>query len=199
MVALRPLLCLVIGSALAVPVGAQLANSGGFAAPMSANAPGFAARSYLGLNPARAPSAISCESIELLCAKSRDWPSQLYAGTHLNDSFRVEVGMLNFGRLPHFGADARAQGLNLSLVGNARLGRSFGVFGKLGTTYGRTETAVMGAGPQQNFGMSWGGGVSYQITPRLSATFELDSHELSFAGGVRDPVFSTSLGLRYRY
>jgi OmpA-OmpF porin, OOP family len=199
MAALRPLLSLVIAFAFAVPASAQWANTGALAAPMSWNASAISHRSYLGLNPGRAPSAMACESIELLCTQSRDWPSQLYAGTALNDAFRVEVGVLNFGRLPHFGTEARAQGLNFSLVGNARLGRSIGVFGKLGTTYGRTDTAVMGAGPQQNFGMSWGGGVSYQITPRLSATFELDSHELSFAGGVRDPVFSTSLGLRYRY
>ena len=199
MAALRPLLSLVIASAFAIPAGAQLANNGALAAPMSWGASALSQRSYLGLNPARAPSAAACESIELLCAKPRDWPSQLYAGTSLNDAFRVEVGVLNFGRLPHFGSEARAQGLNFSLVGKARLGQSIGVFGKLGTTYGRTETSVMGAGPQQNFGMSFGGGVSYQITPRLSATFELDSHELSFAGGVRDPVVSTSLGLRYRY
>ena len=77
---------------------------------------------------------------------------------------------------------------------------SVGVFGKLGTTYGRSDTSVMGnaaaSGPEQGFGLSWGGGLSYDFTPRLSATFEWGSYDLRVPGG---PVRSTNLGLQYRY
>ena len=55
------------------------------------------------------------------------------------------------------------------------------------------------AGSEQGFGLSYGAGVSYDFTPRLSATLELDSNDFRFAGGGRDPVRSTSLGLQYRY
>ena len=84
------------------------------------------------------------------------------------------------------------------------LGRSFGVFGKVGTTYGRTETSALAgsgiaAGTDHGFGLSYGAGVSYEFTPRLSATLEWDSNDFRFAGSGRDPVRSTSLGLQYRY
>ena len=101
-------------------------------------------------------------------------------------------------------AETRAQGLNLSLVGKAQVARSLRVFGKVGSTYGRSETAALAAssiatGSEQGFGLSYGAGVSYDFTPRLSATLELDSNDFRFAGGGRDPVRSTSLGLQYRY
>lgn len=92
------------------------------------------------------------------------------------------------------------QGSNLSLVGRAQLS-SLAVFGKVGaTSYARSDTSVMGmaAAPllETGGGLSWGGGVSYDFTPRLSATFEWISYELRMPVG---PVRTTSLGLRYRY
>ena len=59
----------------------------------------------------------------------------------------VEVGYLDLGRIAREGGKTRAQGLNLSLVGKAPLASSFGVFGRLGTTYGRTETSPPAAAP----------------------------------------------------
>ena len=56
------------------------------------------------------------------------------------------------------------------------VGRTFGVYGKLGTTVGRPATSVMGAsgapaaGFERGFGLSYGAGVSVAFTPRLSAT-----------------------------
>ena len=95
---------------------------------------------------------------------------------------------------------APAQGLNLSVVGRAQVS-SLGVFGKLGTTsYSRPDTSVMGIGAlpvtEPAGGLSWGGGVSWNITPRLSGSFEWVSYDLRMPKG---PVRTTSLGLRYRY
>ena len=91
-------------------------------------------------------------------------------------------------------------GLNLSVVGRAQVPSSaFGMFGKVGaTTYGRPETSVMGmsASAPVSEALSWGGGVSYQFTPRLSATFEWISYDLRMPTG---PVRATNLGLQYRY
>jgi hypothetical protein len=93
------------------------------------------------------------------------------------------------------------QGLNLSVVGRAQVS-SLGVFGKVGTTsYSRPDTSVMGmaaAAPvaEPSGGLSWGGGVSWNFTPRLSASFEWVSYDLKMPSG---PVRTTSLGLRYRY
>lgn len=113
----------------------------------------------------------------------------------------VELGYLESGRI--MATQGRAQGLNLSLIGKAPLGQSLGVYGKLGTTYGRSDTSILGAGPvapaEPGFGLSYGAGFSFAFTPRLSATLEWDSNDYRFPGSGRDPVRSTNLGLQYRY
>jgi hypothetical protein len=96
---------------------------------------------------------------------------------------------------------ASEPGLTLSLVGRAQVS-AFGVFGKVGTTsYSRPDTSAMGMaasplGPEPGSALSWGGGVSYDITPRLSAAFEWASYDLRAANGV---LRTTNLGLKYRY
>lgn len=154
-------------------------------------------RSYLGLSPTRgAPE--SCTTTALVCDKER--VPNLYAGTMIGKYWGAEMGVVETGRLWRGGIESRSQGLNLSLVGRARIAPSLGVFGKVGTTYGRTETMILGntGAPEQGFGLSFGGGVTYDITPQLSATFELESHDLRLQGA-RDPVRSGSLGLQLRY
>ncbi len=129
--------------------------------------------------------------------------SRLYGGAMMGNHWGVEIGYLDLGRIAREGGKTHAQGLNLSLVGKAPLVSALGVFGRLGTTYGRTETstssAAIAAGTEKGFGLSYGAGLSYDFTPRLSATLEWDSNDFRFAGGGRDPVRSTSLGLQYRY
>ena len=71
------------------------------------------------------------------------------------------------------------------------------------TLWARSDANFVGTGlalgADQNSSASFGGGVSYAFTPRLSATLEWGSNDYRFAIGSRDPVRSTSLGLQYRY
>ena len=202
MVALRTLLCLVSVAAaawLAMPVVAQTQPGAETARTSWLPAAG---RSYLGLNLGRSNYNVPCGSISLLCDDS-DRSVQLYAGTMVGNFWGVELGYINMGRIARAGGDTRARGLNLSLVGKAPLGR-FGVFGKVGTTYGRTETSALAGsgiaqGSDKGFGLSYGAGVSYDFTPRFSAVLEWESNDFRFSGSGRDPVRSTSLGLQYRY
>lgn len=158
-------------------------------------------RTYLGLTLGRSQTDLSCSAASLLCDR-QDRSAQLYAGTMIGNFWGVELGYIDMGRAARAGSETRAQGLNLSLIGRARVANSLGVFGKVGTTYGRTETSSLGAGiataSGQGFGLSYGAGLSFDFTPRLSATLEWDSNDLRFGGG-RDPVRSTSLGLQFRY
>ncbi|NPC54672.1 outer membrane beta-barrel protein [Caenimonas soli] len=206
MVVLRTLLWLLfIASALAAPVAAQVAvGPDGTAvgpAPRGAWLPG--GRSYLGLNLGRSRYNISCGTTALLCDDS-ERSVQLYTGTMIGNFWGVELGYLNMGRIARAGGETRSQGLNLSLVGKTQLTPSLRLFGKVGTTYGRSETSALAAssivtGSEQGFGLSYGAGVSFDFTPRLSATLEWDSNDFRFPGGARDPVRSTSLGLQFRY
>jgi OmpA-OmpF porin, OOP family len=208
MAALRTVLCSLIATAavLILPVSAQAqaAGSPGSAADTSRTSwlPSTA-HSYLGLNLGRSQFNVPCGTIALLC-DDKDRSVDIYAGTMLGNYWGVEAGYLDMGRIARAGGQTKAQGLNLSLVGKAPLGSSFGVFGKLGTTYGRTETsAAVGSGivpgTERGFGLSYGAGVSYDFTPHISATLQWDSNDFRFPGTGRDAVRSTSLGLQYRY
>ncbi|GAB2592063.1 hypothetical protein GCM10027034_25940 [Ramlibacter solisilvae] len=193
-------------SSLTLAVCASLApayaqDSGGFKDPYSLRT--ATQRSYLGLNMGRSYYESSCSSTALVCDQGNP-TARLYAGTTFGRTWGAEFGYVDLGRVLRPTGESRAEGLNLSLVGRTRLASSWSLFGRVGTTYGRTDTTAMAAsstpgGSEQGFGMSMGGGVSYDFTPRLSGTLEWETHDLRFAGGTRDPVRSTNLGLQYRY
>ena len=160
-------------------------------------------RGYVGLSLGRSRYSAPCGATSFNC-DSTDHSVQISAGSMLGNFWGVELGYLDMGRIARAGGNTRAQGINLSLVGKAPVWQSLGVFGKLGTTYGRTETSAAAAsgietGSERGFGLSYGAGVSYDFSPRLSATLAWESHDFRFAGSGRDPVRSTSLGLQYKY
>lgn len=200
MTALRSLLGLILIAVPAMWAPAVAQTSAG--STPSTQAQGLHSRGYLGLSLGRSNYQLSCPTTSLVCDEN-DTAFRLYGGTMLGNHWGVEIGYLDLGRIAREGGKTRAQGLNLSLVGKAPLVSSLGVFGRLGTTYGRTETTTsstaIAAGTEKGFGLSYAAGLSYDFTPRLSATLEWDSNDFRFAGGGRDPVRSTSLGLQYRY
>ena len=207
MAVLRVLLYLLFAAVTAFPalVSAQAqpgsATGAGFNSSLASWFPA-SGRGYLGLSLGRSSYRTDCGGVTFVCDDT-DRSARLYAGSMLGNFLGVELGYLNMGRIARAGGEARAQGLNFSLVGKAPLGRSFGVFGKIGPTWSRTEGLLPGsgiaAGSEYGFGLSYGAGVSFDFTPKLSATLEWESNDFRFAGGGREPVRSTSLGLKYRY
>ena len=196
---LLPHIAFVAIATLGLPLAAQTFQT---QSSLSLAAPAASpfAHGYLGINVGRARNSVSCNASSFLCDE-RDRPASLYAGTMIGSFWGAEVSYLNTGPLLRDGAQGRAQGLNLSLVGRTRFGSSLGVFGKVGTIYSRSDVSMGGAlvmAGDQGFGLSYGAGVSYDFTPRLTARLEWDSHDLHF-NGARDSVRSTSLGLQYRY
>jgi OOP family OmpA-OmpF porin len=156
----------------------------------------------VGWTPGRARPA-ACASTDLTCQNAQPAP-QFYAGTMLGKFWGVEVAYSNAARLSRGMADAPAQGLTFSLVGKTQLMPSVGLYGKLGTTYGRGDPSALSAarlasGADRGSGLSFGAGLSFDFTPRLSATLQWDSTDVPVTIGGRDPVRSTSLGLKYRY
>ena len=185
-------LALLLGSA-----HAQLVHRGGID-PFEPRPAAFTAGQ--GLQPARAAYQIGCGASLLRCEPGQT-PAMAAAVSPLN--WNLELSQLNLGRVDRFSVGPMRQGLNLSLVGRRPIaGSSFSVYGKLGATYGYTDpsgapAALATGGPEQGYGMSFGAGLSMDLTPRLSATLGFDSHDLRLGGG-RD-FRATSLGLQYRY
>ena len=165
--------------------------------------PGPAAfRAGQGLQPARVEYQIGCGASLLRCEPGQT-PAMAAAVSPLN--WNLELSQLNLGPADRSAIGPMRQGLNLSLVGRRPIfGSSFSVYGKLGATYGYTDPAGAAAalaaagGPEQGYGLSFGAGLSMDLTPRLSATLGFDSHDLRLGAG-RDGFRSTSLGLQYRY
>jgi OOP family OmpA-OmpF porin len=178
------------------PVFAQDERSATFNAPHGVSL--ASTRNYLGLNLGRGLET-NCPATALIC-ESHDRSAQLFAGKMFDKNWGAEVGYVDTGRLLRSGNDVRAQGLSLSVVRRAQLLPSVDVFGKLGASYGHSDTSVMGnaaaGAPDAGFGLAYGGGLSYSFSPRLSAKLEWESYDLRAAGG---PVRSTSLGLQFRY
>ena len=197
----RSLLSLLL-IALAATGSPALAQSSAGSSSTSANPfTGLRSHGYLGLSLGQSRYNLSCPTSSLTCDNT-DTGVRAYGGAMLGNHWGVELGYIDLGRIAREGGTTKAQGLNLSLVGKAPLASSVGIFGRLGTTYGRTETsassAAIATGTEKGFGLSYGAGLSYDFTPRLSATLEWDSNDFRFSGG-REPVRSTSLGLQYRY
>jgi len=173
---------------------------------------------YLGLNVGRSRYNADCgvrdafRNLGLDCGLN-DTSYHLYAGSGLGNRggmggiggmFGGEIGYVDMGHISRGGGDTRARGVNLSLVGRAPIGAGFGVYGKLGTTYGWTRTSStlasgVPSGKERGFGFSYGVGASYDFTQNLAAVLAWDSHDFRFAGGGRDPIRTTSIGLQYRY
>lgn len=128
----------------------------------------------------------------------------LNIGGYFNNNFGVELGYTDFGRINRAGGSTKADGINLSLVGKLPMTDAFSLLGKVGTTYGRTEVSAAPAsgvatGTESDFAWSYGVGAMYAFNPQWSALVQYDEHNLKFAGGDRNRISATTIGLRYRY
>ena len=159
--------------------------------------------SYVGVNVGSSNYSLG-NGFGPFTSDNKDTVYNIYTGTFFTPNFGFELGYTNFGKIERAGGSTKAQGINLSLVGRAPITQSFNIFGKLGTTYGRTEVSAfpgtgIASGKENGFGVSYGIGAEYSFNPQLSAVLQYDEHKLKFAGDGRDRVNATTVGLRYRF
>jgi OOP family OmpA-OmpF porin len=182
-----------LGASMAVQAQTS-SSSGGFYSPGS---------SYIGFNAGQSDFSVG-NGNGVFPSDNKDNSYSLYGGSYFNNNFGVVLGFNDFGRVNRGGGETKAQGINFNLVGRLPLSPSFNLLGKLGTTYGRTESSAVagsgvGAGKESGFGASYGIGVEYAFTPNVSAVLQYDEHDLKFAGQGRETINVTSVGLRYRF
>lgn len=189
-------------AALAAAGGAQAQNTTTSAprSDYSMYAPGSA---YIGLNAGQSNFRVN-NGNGLFASEQRKTAYSLYGGSYFNDYLGVELGYTDFGRINRGGGQTKAEGFNVGLVGKLPLSPSFNLLGRLGTTYGRTDVSSniasgVTAGKETGWGGSYGIGVEFAFNPQLSAVLQYDEYNLKFAGGNRDRINTTSVGLRYRF
>lgn len=133
-----------------------------------------------------------------------DTAYSIRGGSFFNANVGMEIGYTNFGKINRAGGTTKAEGINLSVVGRMPLSPSFNVLGKIGTTYGHTNVSSnlgsgVVAGSEKDFGLSYGIGAEYLITPQWSGVLQYESTKMQFAGDRSDRVGLTSLSARYRF
>lgn len=157
---------------------------------------------YVGLSGGRSQFDLNSGPIGFR-SDSSDSVVKLTTGGFFHPNMGVEFGYLDVGKAQRLGGNTKAQGFNLSLVGRAPLTEQFDLFGKVGTTYGRTRTSgVLGTGvktgKEDGFGLSYGLGARWAFTPQWAAVVEWENHKFKFSDGDAD-VKLTTVGLQYRF
>lgn len=132
-----------------------------------------------------------------------DTAYSIRGGSFFNANLGMEIGYTNFGKINRAGGTTKAEGINLSVVGRMPVSPSFNVLGKIGTTYSHTNVSSLdssvAAGTEKDFGLSYGIGAEYLITPQWSGVLQYESTKMQFAGDRSDRVGLTSLSARYRF
>ena len=181
---------------------AQMSGNSAYDANRTSYIP-YTNNGYIGLNVGESRFSSSCGSLGFSCSRS-DTSGHIYLGGYFTPYFGAEIGYMNDGSVNRAGGRTEADGINLSLVGRVPLSHNFSLYGKLGTTYGRTRvSSAVGSGVVSGRSTDWGPayalGISWDIDRNWSALLEFDDTRFRFAGGVHDNVRSTSLGIKYSF
>lgn len=191
---------LVAAVCAAAAWGAHAQQGSGLRAEGSSWIP-YTSNGYFGANLGRSDYGGRC--IGGFECDRRDWAGKIYLGGMVSPYVGVEVGYAHLGDSERNGGRLRAQGLNLSLVGHLPVGQTFDVFGKVGTTYGWTDTDAaagtgVNTGSERGFGVSYGAGLAFNLSRNWAAVLEWDRTRYRFADG-RENVDLYSAGVKYRF
>lgn len=202
----KPLIAAAVIGACSLPVGA-LAQTGSQGSPGSSwdrdrgsSQSWIPGTSYgyvggnLGTTHWQTPCTFNCDSADVA--------GKLYTGGLFSNVFGLELGYINMGEAERMNGKWRAQGANVSLVGNIPAG-PLNLFAKVGATYGWTRSSAapganVATGNNDGVGLSYGAGVGVDITKNVQALAEWDRHEFRFVAG-REPVHMYSLGIKYKF
>lgn len=133
----------------------------------------------------------------------KDTGFKVYAGGKMSEVLGLEVGYTDFGRIRASGGDTDAWAIPVSLTAGWPLGARFGLFGKVGGLYGRTDVtasfdSLTETGHKSGWGWTYGGGATFALTPAVQVRADWDRYKLDFAGGRKD-VDMLSAGLQVRF
>jgi len=127
---------------------------------------------------------------------------KLFTGGRFSRYFGIELGYVNLGEADRNGGHVKAQGANLSLIGNIPVADNFNIFGKLGGIYGWTKTSTVipgvAAGKDDGVGLSYGASLQFDITKTVSLRADWDRYRLKYVGQ-REDADLYSVGVVFKF
>ena len=158
---------------------------------------------YVGASAGESKFKSECDRLLVTACDRKDTGFKVYAGGRMTEVLGLEVGYTDFGRIQASGGQTEAWAIPVSLTAGFPLGERFGVFGKVGGLYGRTDvdvapTSLFDRGHKSGWGWTYGVGATAGLTQNLQLRIDWDRYELDFVGGRRD-VDMLSAGLQLRF
>jgi len=158
---------------------------------------------YAGASAGESKFLADCRSTDVFACDKRDTAFKVYAGGKINEVLALEIGYTDFGRINASGGDTDAWAVPLSLVAGFPLGNRFGLFGKVGGVYGRTDvtasaSTLLDTGHKNGWGWTYGAGATFAISPQWQIRADWDRYKLDFVGGERD-IDMVSAGVQFRF
>ncbi|MGE5450689.1 MAG: outer membrane beta-barrel protein [Acidobacteriota bacterium] len=128
----------------------------------------------------------------------------VYTGGMFTPYVGMQLGYFRLGAADRNGGETKVSGVNLVLTGVAPLGSMFSLTGRVGGTYGWTDTSVgtgvvAPSGKENGFGASYGAGLSWDFDRNWSATLDWDRHHLKYAGDEKRNTDVATIGFKYRF
>jgi OOP family OmpA-OmpF porin len=191
----------VAAASMTLATSAQAQMMGRSDGSMSMYAPGSG---YIGFNAGRSHYGDRAFNLTGFVNDRSNNAYSIYGGSFFNNNFGLELGYNDFGRVNRFGGSTKASAVSLSLVGKLPVGQSFNLLGRVGGSYVRTDvSSALGsniqAGRDNKFDLSYGIGAEYSFTPAWSAVLQYDEYNLRYAGGSRERLNTTTVGVRYHF
>ena len=133
----------------------------------------------------------------------RDTGWKVFAGGKMNEVLGLEVGYTDFGQIRASGSNVEAWAVPVTLTVGTPLGTRFGIFGKVGGLYGRTDVSadpdsIFDRGHKSGWGWTYGAGATFAVTENVQIRADWDRYKLDFVGGRQD-VDMLSAGLQLRF
>lgn len=158
---------------------------------------------YAGASGGESKFRAECASTDVFACDKRDTAFKVYAGGKINEVLALEIGYTDFGKIRASGGDTDAWAVPLSLVAGFPLGERFGVFGKVGGLYGRTDvtasaSTLLDTGHKSGWGWTYGAGATFALSPQWQIRADWDRYKLDFVGGERD-IDMLSAGVQFRF
>ncbi len=158
---------------------------------------------YVGASAGESKFDSECDRLIVSRCDKRDTGFKVYSGGRFSEVLGLEVGYTDFGRISASGGQTKAWAIPVTLTAGIPLTSRFGIVGKVGGLYGRTDVAVDATslferGHKDGWGWTYGVGATFALTQTLQARVDLDRYKLDFVGGRRD-VDMLSAGLQMRF